>query len=650
MDAAQSQSSPLARNAPGDFRRSAFWMSRFLVPSISDWVFVSILGWLFFGIAGASALLGDGDTGWHIRTGEYILATGNFPHEDLFSFTMQGERWFAWEWLADVLFALAHKAGLAGVALLGGVVIAATAALLLRYMLWLRANILAALLLTLAAMSASSLHWHARPHSFTWILFLAALWLLEADRRSPSRQVYWLVPLTAVWVNLHGGWVAVIITLGIYLAGVSIEQLWSANRERLTNPRLFSPPAAKRYGLLLLLCLAASLANPYGWELHRHIAGYLQSDFILTYVQEFQAPAFRSESQRMFEGLLLLSVAMTALLVKRGEFAAALLLLAWAHASLTSVRHVPLFAIVAAPLLARQMTEWIERGAAAGNSWLRGIEDLAADYGGQRAARTEGPWGVSWLCLAGVAVVAVMLEVRAESPRWQASFPEVRFPAKACDSLKDRLAGARVLSTDQWSDYLIYRFYPEVKVFIDGRSDFYDPQVRDDYLRLMGADWRWPRIVDRYGFEAALLPLDWALTGVLKVHPDWKVVYDDGLAVYLERVSNADAALAKPFSRRRPGVFEGGARAEPKVNIGCVLESSQGSLSTHAGRSRNSWRISRIWPMVYSVKQRCLVEGGIPNESFLPEGDMTYTRGRSGETRLCGRRARWLKEPRRRRG
>jgi len=47
----------------------------FLIPSLSDWVFITLLGWLFFFAAGAASLLGDGDTGWHIRAGDYILAS-----------------------------------------------------------------------------------------------------------------------------------------------------------------------------------------------------------------------------------------------------------------------------------------------------------------------------------------------------------------------------------------------------------------------------------------------------------------------------------------------------------------------------------------------------------------------------------------------
>ena len=48
--------------------------SRWLLPHLSDWVFASLLIWLFFGHGAARTLMADGDTGWHIRTGEYVLA------------------------------------------------------------------------------------------------------------------------------------------------------------------------------------------------------------------------------------------------------------------------------------------------------------------------------------------------------------------------------------------------------------------------------------------------------------------------------------------------------------------------------------------------------------------------------------------------
>ena len=262
------------------------------------------------GLLGATALLGDGDTGWHIRTGEWVLSEHGFPHHDLFSFTMQGREWFAWEWFSDVSFATVHGFwGLKGLVLLAGIVIAATAALLLRYMIWQGANMVVAILAMLAVCSASMLHWLARPHMFTWGFLLLTVWLLEAiSRRRPGKRVWWLVPLVALWVNTHGGFAALIVTVGIYFAGALIEELWTAWERRTEKPWVRLPPGAMRYGLLLAACCAGTLVNPYGWELHHHIVKYLGSDFILNNVQEFRAPDFRGESMRVYETVLLLSL------------------------------------------------------------------------------------------------------------------------------------------------------------------------------------------------------------------------------------------------------------------------------------------------------------------------------------------------------
>ena len=509
----------------------------FLVPSLADWVFVSILAWLFFGAAGATSLLVDGDTGWHIRTGEHILATGEFPRQDLFSFTMEGEQWFAWEWLADVLFAAIHQVvGLKGIALLGGVVIAATAAALLRYMLWLRVNVLLAVFGLMMACAASTVHWLARPHMFTWGFFLATIWLLESDRRRPSWRVYLLVPLVIVWTNTHGAFVALLLTLGVYTVGGTLEQIWALRADPSRTAKWTVPPVLRRYSLLLLLCAAATLVNPYTYELHRHIFHYLQSDFILQHVQEFQSPDFRGESMTVYEAALVLSILACGWMLRRREIVHPLLILAWAHASLVSVRHMPLFMIVAVPLLAREITFWFEEQARAGNPWFKGLSDLADDYGGKSKTVSEArPAWASWLAVGATVAMAMLLQVRDGERLWTAEFPEARFPKLACDTFGDQLQGRRVLTMDQWGDYLIYRFHPSVKVFIDGRSDFYAPSIRDEYVGLLNSHWGWQRVLEKHDFDAALVPVDWSLASALKLDPGWRLAYDDGFALLFEK-------------------------------------------------------------------------------------------------------------------
>src|ERR1043165_6688921 len=110
---------------------------RWLTPSLVDVFFCALLIGIAVGPGGWQSLLADGDTGWHIRTGEIVLASGSAPSVDPFSFTRPGEQWFAWEWLADAIFALTWRwGGVAAVAGMAGVVLCLAAAVLLAWLLW----------------------------------------------------------------------------------------------------------------------------------------------------------------------------------------------------------------------------------------------------------------------------------------------------------------------------------------------------------------------------------------------------------------------------------------------------------------------------------------------------------------------------------
>ena len=143
-------------------------------------------------------MLADADVGWHIRTGEYILNHHQVPHHDLYSFSKPGAPWYAWEWLSDVIDALLFRwAGLKGVVLAAGVVIALYATTLMRRIVDAGAHLFVALLVTLLSVGSASMHFLARPHVFTLLLLSLSMALIEADRRgaNPAR-LWWLVPIT----------------------------------------------------------------------------------------------------------------------------------------------------------------------------------------------------------------------------------------------------------------------------------------------------------------------------------------------------------------------------------------------------------------------------------------------------------------------
>src|SRR5579863_9310472 len=58
-----------------------------LMPSLTDVAFLLPVIFLFTRLEGIRTMLHDGDTGWHIRIGEWILKNGRVPTSDLFSFT-----------------------------------------------------------------------------------------------------------------------------------------------------------------------------------------------------------------------------------------------------------------------------------------------------------------------------------------------------------------------------------------------------------------------------------------------------------------------------------------------------------------------------------------------------------------------------------
>src|SRR5689334_6680173 len=123
----------------------------------------------------------DGDLGRHITIGHYILDSKSIPTQDIFSHTMRGEPLVPHEWLAQVIFSLVYSlAGLNGIALLVALIIALTFTLIYQELIRNDVPRLAAFMAVGWCAIASSLHWLARPHIFTF-LFLA-VWTILLER------------------------------------------------------------------------------------------------------------------------------------------------------------------------------------------------------------------------------------------------------------------------------------------------------------------------------------------------------------------------------------------------------------------------------------------------------------------------------------
>lgn len=487
------------------------------LPSFADLFFVSLISWLYLSSKdGWLSLLMDGDIGWHIRAGQWMIANGRVPEHDLFSFSRPGGEWFAWEWLADVVFGQLHTwFGLKGVVLLAGITIALFATILLRYCVWKGANAFVAVGVTLLSVGAASVHFHARPHVFTLLFLTIAVFLVDYDFWHRTRWVWALIPLTVLWTNLHGGFPILIAFLVLTAGGSALEEFLGWRKQN-------GYETARRYGLLALGCGLASLVNPYGYRVHLHIAQYLRSEFIHNNVMEFMAPNFRTEPLLQFKILLFAGLLCAGVLLLRKQIVPALVLLLFAHQALQSVRHVTLFVIIAAPIVARELTHvwryWA--GKVGRKDSLRLLYQMAQDA-------TPRVGYTTWLPFVFVGVLCVM----GEPIRWPKDFPSELFPVKQVAASRELIAGARILAPDQWGDYLLYANYPRQRVFFDGRSDFYGPDLGKDYLALLQGRYDWKALLVKHRIEVVLCPPTWPLASLLKQSAEWEVVRDSGDSV-----------------------------------------------------------------------------------------------------------------------
>jgi hypothetical protein len=494
---------------------------RLLFPSFTDLFFIFTFTVAFLvSPSGWDSLLVDGDTGLHIRAGDYILATHHVPTQDLFSFSRAGQPWVDWEWLSQAAFALLHNWwGLKGVLLFSGVLIAAAFTLLMRYTLWRGANSIVALVLVFMAIDTAFVSVLARPHIFTMLFVLVAMFLIAADRRHRSAKVWLLAPLTTLWANLHGGFPILFPLLGLLVLGSAAEAfLYTDGRARRWSD-------VRRYAGLGLGAALASLVNPYGIRLHRHILDTLSAKWLMNAGTEFVSPSFRSEHMLVFMVLLFLGLATVVPLLQARKMTEALWIVFFAYCALISVRHVPLFALVAVPIIAEEISIWWQRW-----SWGKSrtsvpsvLNDLSAQIGTY--------FGPVTLC----APIFVLVVGLGGWVRWPSDLSVSGCPAGMIARHARQIESARIFTSDQWSDYLVYHFYPRQRVFIDGRHNFYGERIVTDYQKLIGGQHDWKQLLEHYQFNMVLAPVDWALASLLKYQPDWRVIDDDGKTILFQR-------------------------------------------------------------------------------------------------------------------
>ena len=65
-----------------------------------------------------------------------------------------------------------------------------------------------------------------RPQLFTFIFLSVTLWMLTRDNYGRRAHLWLIVPIIVLWVNLHGGSVIGLVTLGVYTTVATVCDLY----------------------------------------------------------------------------------------------------------------------------------------------------------------------------------------------------------------------------------------------------------------------------------------------------------------------------------------------------------------------------------------------------------------------------------------
>jgi hypothetical protein len=430
------------------------------------------------------AIFNDGDTSWHLAAGRLILSTLSVPQTDPFSFTFHGRPWTAHEWLSEAILAAALSVGSWGAVALA--VSIAVAALILivgsEASRWLPPQrVLAVLIASFAILAPFIL---ARPHVLAWPLLAGWTLILLRAREAGRAPSLAAALLMAVWANLHGSFV-----MGLLLAGFfGLEALLASKDKRRT---------ALAWGVFGAAALAAALATPHGLE------GLLfpltvSSMKTLPLIAEWRATSLSQD--KTFLGsvaaiLLLLLYRRPQVPILRLVLLAGLLYLAMAHA-----RHQPIFAIIAALVLAKPLGE------------------AAPATGG-------GPWkqvlAASLLGLLIVSAVRLAIPLRRTDT--------ATYPVTALRKLPSELRALPVLNSYSFGGPLILN---GVRPYIDGRADLYGDAFMLGHKAMVDGDAQaFDREAGKWGFGWTILAPGEGLVAVLDRMPGWKRLYADDWAV-----------------------------------------------------------------------------------------------------------------------
>ncbi|MEW6369017.1 MAG: tetratricopeptide repeat protein [Acidobacteriota bacterium] len=478
----------------------------------------------------------DSDLFWHLKCGYDILDSGSIGRVDVYSYTATGASFINHEWLSEVFLALLHWLGGFDAIVIAKAFICACLLLMVARGAQARgAGGISIAWCALYALLLSRWRLFAKPElaAFYFVLLFDTI-ATQYLRRGDRRYLAWLPPLALVWANTHLYVAVGILVLLIHAIGEAVGRGFLGRDGGRGSPRFL--------GLIAAACAAVSLINPLGPRLYLPaIQIYTSSSLRLSMVMEWMPPTYSG-----FPLFFLLAIPATCILLVTLRRAPLQDVALWAGTmvlAFRSCRHIELFALVSAPILARQL------------GWaLDGLKRWTARV--LPAIRPSSDPKLRLLLFAATLLWAVTtLLSHHHSLLHQDASRQFIFgtgldrraiPDATVDLVESRALKGPLYNSYDLGGYLIWRCVPRLKVFIDGRHTMYEGLL--EWIETHRAR----EMLDHFGIQLAIVSYrDPLALAALRADPRFRLVcYDDASMLFLRSPTPEGTVI--PYRYLRP--------------------------------------------------------------------------------------------------
>ena len=474
----------------------------------------------------------DPDLWGHILFGRQLLALGSLPSVNPYSYSAPNFPWLHHEWLSEVVMAaIFDRFGPVGLKMLkfvcsgGTILFVALAESESGAPTVVQASILfAAALILMPVMQF-------RPQLFDFVALSAVIALLARYQRRGTGRLWIVIPLIAIWSNLHGGFFIGLIAIGLYGGATMLEDRWSGRGfGRGLGILAIAAAAAASTLCAFLIPPARDTWNTVIHSILNPMTRYTIADWIPLVPALINAPA-GSVDQKYFAFVLLFfaaAVVSVALTPKGGDLALVAVASVMLAMAFMAVRNIPLAVIAIAPVFANHLGRLVRKR-----------EGSATPASSAREMPRAG-WAVFEILIA-VAAIVFARTYGVLSPGIDASDS----PVRAVDFMKVHGLKGNVLADYAWGQYLIWHSAPESKVFIDSRYDLaYPAAVVADYMELDRGEAGGAHTLASYPHDFVLVRNGKPSAQLMNTAAGWRLIYHDEIAALYARIDSPATHIA----------------------------------------------------------------------------------------------------------